>query len=155
MTLDHTTLLFFDASCLIAASASPNGGSGFLLSLCGKHQLSGAISQSVLLETERNIQAKMGQQVLRQYHELLLLVPLTVAPVPKVAHRQPWQRIVNAKDHHVVAAALECKAPYLLTLDRQLNLQTNQAGLTLQAVTPGEFIKSALPHHVNYPSLRT
>lgn len=155
MTLDHTTLLFFDAACLIAASASPSGGSGFLLSLCGRRLLRGAVSQHVLLETERNIQAKMGQQVLRSYHSLLLLIPLTVAPVPQVTHRQPWQSIVNSKDHHVVAAALACKAPYLLTLDRQLKLQANQAGLSLQAMSPGEFIKNALPRHVNYPSLRS
>ena len=155
MTLDHTTLLFFDASCLIAASASPSGGSGFLLTLCARNQLRGAVSHYVLLEAERNIQAKLGQQVLRSYHRLLLTVPLTVAPLPKVTHRQPWRNIVNAKDHHVVAASLACKAPYLLSLDRQLNVQVNRTGLSLQAMTPGEFIKNALPHHVNYPSLRS
>ena len=154
MTLDHTTLLFFDASCLIAASASPNGGSGFLLSLCGKGQLRGAVSQHVLLEAERNIQAKMGQQVLDSYHEILLLVSLTIAPVPTVTHRQLWQRIVNSKDHHVFAAAQACKAQYLLSLDRGLNEEANQVNLSLLAMTPGEFIKTALIHHVNYPSLR-
>ncbi|MBI2942103.1 MAG: hypothetical protein HYY04_16860 [Chloroflexi bacterium] len=35
MTIDLTTILFFDASCLIAAAGSPTGGSGFLLSLGG------------------------------------------------------------------------------------------------------------------------
>jgi predicted nucleic acid-binding protein len=122
MTLDHTTLPFFDASCLIAASAFPNGGSGFLLSLCARNQLRGAVSHHVLLEAERNIQAKLSQRVLRSYHRLLLMVPLTVAPVPKVTHRQPWRSVVNTKDHHVVVAALACSAHYLLTLDRQLNL---------------------------------
>ena len=110
MTLDHTTLLFFDASCVIAASASSSGGSGFLLSLCARGQLRGAVSQHVLLETERNIQAKLGQEVLHSYHRLLLLAPLTVAPAPKVTHRQSWQSIVNTKDHHVILAALACKA---------------------------------------------
>ena len=155
MTLDHTTLLFFDASCLIAASASPSGGSGFLLSLCGKGQLRGAVSHTVLLEAERNIQTKMGQRVLDSYHDLLLLVPLMVAPVPNITHRQPWHRIVNSKDHHVVAASLACGANYLLSLDRGLNAEVSQASLPLQALTPGQFIKTSLIHHVNYPSLRT
>lgn len=151
MTLDPNTLLFFDASCLIAAAASPDGGSGFLLSLCMRGLLRGVVSQLVLLESERNIQAKLGQGVLHSYHRLLLQVPLTVAPVPQVAHRQPWQSKVNPKDQHVVTAALTSRAAYLLTLDRPLQVQVNEAGLSLQAMTPGEFIKTVLPRHEDPP----
>jgi len=60
MTIDRTTLLFFDASCLIAAAGSLSGGSGFLLALCQRGLLRGAISQPVLLETERNLLKKRG-----------------------------------------------------------------------------------------------
>jgi hypothetical protein len=43
MTIDQTTPIFFDASCLIAAAGSPTGGSGFLLSLCEKGHLQAVI----------------------------------------------------------------------------------------------------------------
>jgi len=33
MSLDSSALLFFDASCLIAAAGSPSGGFSFFLSL--------------------------------------------------------------------------------------------------------------------------
>lgn len=54
MNIDRNTLLFFDASCLIAAAGSPTGGSGFLLALCARGLLRAACSQPVLVEAERN-----------------------------------------------------------------------------------------------------
>jgi predicted nucleic acid-binding protein len=154
MSVDATTLLFFDASCLIAAAGSPMGGSGFLLSLCARQLLRGAVSQAVLLEAERNIQAKLGEQVLGHYHGLLQRTPLSLAPIPRISPQTSWLRTVNVKDVHVVAAALAVRAAYLLTLDRRLAVQVNEAGLSLQALAPGEFIKTVLPHHTSYPSLR-
>ena len=59
MTVDHKTLLFFDASCLIAAAGSPAGGSSLLFSLCARRLLRGVVSQAVLLEAEGNIQRTM------------------------------------------------------------------------------------------------
>jgi predicted nucleic acid-binding protein len=154
MVIDATTVLFFDASCLIAAAGSPTGGSGFLLALIRREILSGAVSQAVLLEAERNIQAKLGLDVLRAYHELLTATPLAVAPIPQLTGNESWRSEVNDKDAHVVAAALAIDAPYLISLDRQLNIQVNRASTTLSALTPGEFIKLILPHHTQFPGLR-
>lgn len=154
MSIDQATLLFFDASCLIAAAGSPTGGSGFLLSLCARELLGGAVSQIVLLEAERNIQVKLSAQVLEQYHDLLQVIPLTVAPVPSVAVEEPWSRGINAKDLHVIGAALAIDADYLLTLDQKLIIEVNQADLPLHALTPGEFIRTILPTHDEYPRMR-
>lgn len=68
MNIDQTTLVFFDASCLIAAAGSPSGGSGFLLSLCRRGLLGAAVSQPVLLEAERNIGKRRGPEELETYH---------------------------------------------------------------------------------------
>ena len=106
MSIDRTTLLFFDASCLIAAAGSPTGGSGFLLSLCARERLMGSVSHVVLLEAEKNIEAKLGAKALEQYHHLLQIIPLNVAPVPSLAPEEPWLEQVNPKDLHVIAAAL-------------------------------------------------
>jgi predicted nucleic acid-binding protein len=154
MTIDQSTLLFFDASCLIAAAGSPLGGSGFLLSLCAHELLTGTVSQIVLLEAEHNIQTKLSTQVLGQYHDLLQMIPLSVAPVPSLAFEEPWAEIINPKDLHVIAAALAVGADYLLTLDQKLIAEVNHADLSLRALTPGDFIRTILPTHAEYPRIR-
>jgi predicted nucleic acid-binding protein len=152
MNINRSTLLFFDASCLIAAAGSPTGGSGFLLSLCARSLLRGAVSQIVLLEAERNIRRKLNRQASQTFRQLLLGTPLIVAPIPPLS--QQFSQIVTKKDEHVIAAVLAISAPYLLTLDKQLEEQVNQADIPVRAFSPGGFIKTILPHHVDFPSLR-
>lgn len=154
MTIDRSTLAFFDASCLIAATGSPQGGSGFLMSLCARGLLNGAVSHVVLLEAEHNIAAKMGPRALERFHQLLMDVPLALASLPAIPPEAAWQQYVNAKDAHVVAASLAIEAPYLLTLDQGLIVQVTNASLPIQALTPGDFIRGVLPHHLDYPNLR-
>jgi predicted nucleic acid-binding protein len=148
MTVDRTTLVFFDASCLIAAAGSPAGGSSFLLSLCAKEYLQAAVSTFVLAEVARNIQTRMSAEAWANYQTLLLSVPFVLAPVPALLPALPP---VNAKDIHVVAAAAGIGTAYLLTLDKGLLAEAKQAGLTFSALTPGDFIKTVLPTHVEYP----
>lgn len=155
MIVDHKTLLFFDASCLIAAAGSPTGGSGLLLSLCVRRLLRGAVSQAVLLEAEGNIQSKLRPQALGVYHDLLQTAHLSMAPIPPVPSTSAWLQEVNAKDVHVVAATLAVKATYVLTLDRKLALEINRTALPIEALAPGDFIRNVLPLHINYPTLRS
>jgi hypothetical protein len=75
MPLDDTTPLFFDASCLVAASGSPNGGSGFLLLVCRQGQLTVVVSQPVLLEAARNVAENMGVQRLLSLQRQVSLEP--------------------------------------------------------------------------------
>jgi hypothetical protein len=51
-----------------------------------------------------------------------------------------------------VAAALEVQAPFLLALDKGLVLEVNKANLGIDALSPGNFIKTILPDHVDYTS---
>jgi len=148
MTIDRTTFIFFDASCLIAAAGSPMGGSGFLLSLCAKGYLQAAVSTSVLTEASRNIQARMKAGAWANYQTLLLAVPFILAPVPSPLPAFPP---VNVKDIHVVAAATAVASTYMLTLDKGLLAEANQAGLAFPTLTPGDFIKTVLPTHMAYP----
>ena len=154
MRIGRTTALFFDASCLIAAAGSPIGGSGFLLSLCARRLLRPVISLVVLLEAERNIQEKRGPLVVRAYHSLLISVPFIVAPVPPTPASAQWRQVVNAKDLHVVAAALASEVPYLLTLDQNLIAELAKTDLPFRALTPGAFIKEVLIHHPDYDTAR-
>ena len=147
MTINRTTQLFFDASCLIAAAGSPTGGSGFLLSLCGKGYLQAVISTYVLAEAARNIQGRMKSTAWTNYQVLLTSVPFIMASVPNPL---PLLPPVNAKDIHVIAAAVDCA--YLVTLDKGLVAEANQAILSFPAVLPGDFIKTVLPTHTDFPN---
>lgn len=124
------------------------------MGLARRGLLRGAVSQAVLLEAERNIQAKLGPGLLANYHELLVETPLLVAPIPRLTGAEDWLREVNEKDAHVVSAATAIDAAYLISLDRQLNAQVNRSGLALHAATPGDFIKLILPQHTEFPRMR-
>ena len=151
MIVDNTTLLFFDASCLIAAAGSPSGGSGFLLSLCGRDLLQAAVSQPVLLEAERNIAAKLGPVALETYHRLVVVTPMTIVSLPPPAEQRQYRDIAGEKDEHVVAAAIVGEADFLLTLDKKLEERVNAANLPIRALSPGDFIKTVLVQHIEYP----
>jgi len=150
MNLDSSTLLFFDASCLIAAAGSRKNGSSFLLSLCTRGLPRGAVSQTVLLEAERNIQAKLRTEALQSYHQLPRMTPLILTSTPSPEELRRFQDRVSAKDVHVIAAAVGVSADFLLTLDKPLVEQVQAAGTALVAVTPGVFITTVLPTHVDH-----
>jgi predicted nucleic acid-binding protein len=154
MSVDAGTLLFFDASCLIAAAASPSGGSGFLWSLCERGFLTAVVSQPVLAETELNLLAKFPELVLARHQRQQLGGSSLIAPVPRldvIPRRYP---AINPKDEHVVAAALAIGARFILTLDQPLAHEINRAELSVRAVSPGEFIKLELPTHPAFALLR-
>jgi predicted nucleic acid-binding protein len=154
MAIDRATLLFFDASCLVAAAGSATGGSSFLLSLCRRGLLAGAVSEPVLMETERNVDTRLSAGASYRYQELLRTTPLTIAPVPSPAQVRRWHDVVGEKDAHVVAAALAVNAAFLITLDQPLAQRITAAGLPLQALSPGQFIRELLPTHPDYPAVR-
>ena len=154
MTVDNETTLFFDAACLIAAAGSPTGGSSFLLSVCSRGFLSAVVSQPVLLEAERNIIDHFGPEAITRYERILATVQIRLVSTPIRSRIQLYESIAGEKDAHVVAAAILAEADYLITLDKRLAAQVNQAELPMRALSPGEFIKTILIHHPDYPSLR-
>jgi predicted nucleic acid-binding protein len=81
------------------------------------------------LEARKNIQSKLGSETIKRFYN-------------------------NKKEVHVVAAAPEVRAAFLVTLDKGHVLEVNKSGLVFQALSPGEFIKVMLPNHVDYPSTR-
>ncbi|MGE5532223.1 MAG: PIN domain-containing protein [Bacteroidota bacterium] len=154
MSVTATTLLFFDASALIAAAGSQTGGSAFLLTICGRGFLRAAVSYAVLAEAEGNILTNLPEAALTRYRQQVLSVPMVIAPLPPARELQEASRVVGEKDAHVLAAALALRAPYLVTLDKPLAARVNDAGLSVRAVSPKEFITGLLPTHPAYPKLR-
>ncbi len=152
MTVDRSTQVFFDASCLIAAVGSPSGGSSFLPSLCAQGLLHSVVSQPVILEAERNIAAKLGVDALHAFRRLVLLTPLDIVAVPNEAERRGYRQMVGEKDEHVAAAAVASHSSFLLTLDKKLSERINAGGLPIRALSPGDFIRTQLPTHPEYPT---
>lgn len=154
MKLSRTKLLFFDASCLVAAAGSSAGGSGFLWSLCQRGFMRAAVSQPILLEARRNVQENMGTVELERLYRILAETPVLIVPLPEAQAVQHCAALVGEKDAHVLAAAIAGGAPLLLCLDKPLQERVNVARVPLRALSPGEFIKELLPTHPDYPSMR-
>jgi predicted nucleic acid-binding protein len=153
MTISRNSLLFFDATCLIAAAGSPSGGSGFLLSVCQAGFLEACSSPSVLVEAERNIRAKLPPATLATYHLQIASTPLVLVSTPP-RHIIQQHDAAFGKDAHVVASALAAQASYLLTLDRPLIQKLERTSLAINALTPGDFIQRELPGHPDFTSIR-
>lgn len=136
-------LVFLDASVLIAGSHSASGGSALAIRVCQGGKYRAAVSRLVVLEARVNIAEKLGQEdLLNLYRHLAALQPHIVPP-PAAARLAECALLVGQKDAHVLAAALECAASYLLTLDKHhLACPSAQlAGLPVKVITPGEFLR--------------
>ena len=154
MSVDRTTLVFFDASCIVAASGSPIGGSGFVLSLCRRRLLRGAASFPVLEEAARNITSNFEPAVLTRYRRLLRETPIVIVSTIDQTATSFWGAYVGVKDAHVTAAAEAIGATYLLTLDKRLAAGVQRSGRAIEALPPGELINAHLIHHPDREQLR-
>jgi len=136
-------LVLLDASVLVAASHSASGGSALAIEVCQGSKFRAAITVRIILEARVNIAEKFGEpELLRFYQQLATLEPAMVAH-PPLERMAECGRLVGEKDAHVLAAALECGADYLLTLDRRhlLTPSVLSAGLSVKVLMPGDFLK--------------
>lgn len=137
-------VVFLDASVLVAAAGSPNGGSAVALEICGGQHFRAAVSELVLLEARRAIITRLPEAALVRYYQALADANPRMVKVPRPEAR--FASLVAEKDSHVLAAALGCQAAYLLSLDRKhlLTPELREATLPLRLMTPGEFIAAVL-----------
>lgn len=131
--------LFLDTSALFAGLWSETGGARALLQLGEAGWVELCVSREVLGELERTLRRKapelMGTMALILDRARVVVWP---SPPPKtVARAERWTR--HAGDAHIVAAALEARVEYLVTLD-QAHLLDNEAlekNLPFPVGTPG------------------
>lgn len=143
MSSIEQTKLFFDASVLIAAAHSPTGGSGYLLEACRRGRFKPVVTRLVLIEAERNIKAKLGEEDLLRFYQLLGSVDFAIEPPVSAKEIADYGHLIEEKDAHVLAAAIRSGAQFLLTLDTRhfTTKRLSKADLGLIIVTPGQFIK--------------
>jgi predicted nucleic acid-binding protein len=154
MIINRFTRVFVDASCFVAACGRPQGGSGYIVSLFRRGLLRAVSSHPVLLEAERNIAQKLGAVALDTFHQSLIDSLIEIVPVPDEYELRVARHVAGAKDDHVLAAAVACGAPFLLSLDRKLIRAVYKAELSILAIDPASFIIGVLPAHKDYDLLR-
>lgn len=135
--------LLLDASVWVAAAGSATGGSALVLEICRQGLAHAVSSRLVLLEAERNIARKLGNDPLLRFYEALGLLDLEVVPDPTSREIEAQTRIIDAKDAHVLAAALKGGVEFLLTLDRRhfMTRAVLEAELSFAILTPGDFLR--------------
>lgn len=86
---------------------------------------------------------KFGEAELLRFYQQLGTVPPDMVPPPSGQQVLRCSTLTGDKDAHVLAAALDCGAAYLLTLDRRplLTPAVESAALPLKAATPGQFLR--------------
>jgi hypothetical protein len=97
----------------------------------------------VLLESERNIGAKLGRATLLSFYEGIGSADLELVEDPDPGEIGEYAAITDPKDAHVLAGAAKGRADVLLTLDRRhmLTRRVMKAGLPFAVMTPGEFLR--------------
>ena len=142
----HDLRVFLDASALIAAGASPLGGSALVAQVCARGLTQALVTRRVLLEAERNLDAKFPPTALLEFYNLLGRLNPQIVPPPAPAEVQAATLIVPSEDAHVLAATRTGRATHLLTSDRShfLGQAAREAILPIVIRTPGGFLSACL-----------
>jgi predicted nucleic acid-binding protein len=153
MPLSRTSLVFFDASSLVAASGSPNGGSGYLVSVCRRGYLQGVVTQDVLIEAEINVFENLTVTALREYRDIVSSTNFLLVTTPQEAVVDQYDERFF-EDAHVIASALASHSEYLITLDQRFENRVKAAHLPIRAISPAEFLQTIFPTHPEHDEIR-
>jgi len=133
--------VFIDTSVLIAGVASLTGASAAVLDLCEAESIQMVISRQVLVEADRNFSAKLPGLVDQFRQFIRNLAPLMVEDPPSAAVERA-AGLIDRKDAAILAAAIESKIEFLITLDKKHFLkQKVQRNLPIEICTPSDFLR--------------
>ena len=117
MARTSVAIVFIDSSVLYSACKSKIGASALLLAYCRKGSIQGFVSPYVITEVKRNL-VHEGREVKQRLNFFLLQTNLKiVTPINSDIAR--CKGAIKLRDTHILAAALKCKAEYLITLDQK------------------------------------
>ena len=111
-----------------------------VLDLCEAEILQMVVSRQVLVEADRNFSAKLAGLVDQFRQFIRNLAPLMVEDPPKVVIERA-SALIARKDASILAAALEAKVDYLITLDKKHFLKRKvQRDTPAEICTPADFL---------------
>lgn len=132
--------LFFDSSALISGLNSPAGGAGIILSAFLAGEFFIYISDQILEEVQRNIQAKFP--LLKERFLNFLLSQPKIVKKPSLKEIRKAYKIINSEDTPILAAAIKSKSDFLITWDKKHFLKKEiLLNYTFIVCTPKEFIQ--------------
>ena len=138
--------VFLDSSVLVAASASKTGASAFVLGYCRRKKVLGYTSLDALGEAKKNVVLKLEPLSQNRFAFFLKHANILLVEDPSVEETAKCEKVINAKDAPILAAAVKGPASFLLTLDRKhfLKPEVMAFAKSLEILTPGEFVTNYL-----------
>ena len=79
---DSRTRVLFDASVLVAASGSPEGGSSLAIEVCWGSRFKGVVTEKIVHEGRKNVSNKFGEEELLRFYRLLAPLGPEMQPPP-------------------------------------------------------------------------
>jgi putative PIN family toxin of toxin-antitoxin system len=133
--------VFIDTNVLIAGVGSVTGASATVLDLCEAESIQMVISRQVLVEADRNFSAKLSGLVAQFRQFIQNLAPVMVED-PPIKAVDKAAALVARKDAAILAAAIEAKVDYLITLDKKHFLKKKfQPNFPIEVCSPADFLK--------------
>ena len=138
--------VFFDASVLIAALLSPNGGSALLLRFIKTGSIVGITSQTVIEEILEEDKPKKLNRSRGEIEEFIAQSGVVVREAVTLAEIEPYQQLIDREDAHLIAGANLTKCVYLVSLDKKHVLieDVRTRFLPLTIVSPKELLEELL-----------
>ncbi len=134
---------FLDANVYFAGCYSKKGASHFILGMAERSKILLFSSRLVLLEAERNLRLKSTPPILRDFRRFLKKTKIEVMPPLDEKILARYESHIHPKDVPVLAAAVESKSDYLVTLDRRhfFNPSLSEHFSEIKILTPGDFLQ--------------
>jgi len=135
--------VFLDASVLVAASASVNGASAYILHLARQRKIKAFVSEDALSEAVKNVNLKLGDIGKERLNAYLIRANLKLVISPEVEAIALCEKFIHFKDAPILAAALSAKADILLSLDKKHFFTKSVADFAkaMKIFTAGDFLK--------------
>lgn len=136
--------VFLDTSALIAGIASSKGSAREALRLAEAGLIDVFVSRQVVVEADRNIEAKLPE-LIKEYRAFMKVFEPVLVDDPSVKEIKKFLRFINPGDAPILAAAVSSGADYLITWDKKHFITPkvkSYAGIKI--ITPGDFLKEFL-----------
>ena len=135
--------VFLDASVLVAASASVNGASAYILHLARQRKIQAFVSEDALGEAVKNVNLKLGDIGKERLNAYLIRANLKLVISPEVEAIALCEKFIHFKDAPILAGAIAERVNILLTLDRKHFFTKLVADFAkaMKIFTPGDFLK--------------
>ncbi len=133
--------IFLDTSALIAGIASSKGAAREVLRLAEIGMVKIYVSKQVIVEADRNIEAKLPE-LLKEYRAFVNALAPVLVDDPDMKDFNRYSSVINSDDAPILAAAVSSGVHYLVTWDKKHFIKKDiRLASPLKIVTPGEFLK--------------